>query len=78
MVPDACNCKYGNTGNCTEDYGWNNHTLGEFVSWAVGKGVSRLAIWRADIYPAYCTRDGDGVDPWTYPILEEFLRGGGI
>ena len=64
---------YGNTGNCTGNYGWTEATLTSFVQWVSGKGIGRLAIWRADIYPMYCSPAG--VAEWFYPILTAFLKG---
>lgn len=64
---------YGNTGNCTGNYGWTEATLTDFVQWVAGKGIDRLAIWRADIYPKYCSPSG--VESFFYPILTSFLKG---
>jgi hypothetical protein len=51
VVPTACACVYGNSGNCTGDYGWTEDSLTGFLGWVASKGVSSIAIWRADIYP---------------------------
>lgn len=77
MVPKACQCVFGNTGNCTGDYQWTSDSLSSFVSWLALQGVQRLAMWRADIYPSYCAdaKGNDiGVDEWTFPILTGFLQ----
>lgn len=74
MVPSACRCVYGNSGNCTGNYEWTEDTLGTFVSWVHSKSIKHLAIWRSDIYPAYCIPEG--VEQWTYPILKSFLSNG--
>jgi hypothetical protein len=71
VVPAACHCVFGNTGNCTGDYGWTEATLAQFVQWLESKGVVRLAIWRADIYPAYCVPLG--VESWMFTIIKQFL-----
>ena len=38
IVPAACNCVFGNWGNCTGDYGWTEDTLSTFVHWVASKG----------------------------------------
>lgn len=42
------------------------------MQWVSRKGIGRLAIWRADIYPAYCSPAG--VVEWFYPIITAFLK----
>ena len=69
VVPDRTFSR--NTGNCTGDYGWDPATLGSFVDFVRAQGVTRLAVWRADIYPSYCTPEG--VAPWMFPIFASFL-----
>ena len=51
VVPPECHCVYGNTGNCTGDYAWTQQTLTSFLNWIASKGVTQVAVWRADIYP---------------------------
>ena len=42
----------------------------DFGSFLVGKGVTQLDIWRADIdKPTDCT------EPWVFEVAEQFLNG---
>lgn len=73
MVPAECHCVYGNTGNCTEDYNWTEPTLASFLSWVQAQGIQTLAVWRTDIYPAYCLPSG--VQPWFMDAVKSFVCG---
>eukprot|EP00041_Stephanoeca_diplocostata_P024513 m.623192 g.623192 ORF g.623192 m.623192 type:complete len:310 (-) comp22544_c1_seq5:1480-2409(-) len=73
MVPSECHCVYGNAGNCTEDYDWTETTLKAFLSWIQEQGIGSVAVWRADIYPAYC--DPSGIEPWFVGAVRSFLEG---
>jgi hypothetical protein len=48
--------------------------LCSFTTWCAAQGISKLAVWRADIaallykLPHYC-----GIVGWTYPLLEAFM-----
>lgn len=60
----------------TDDYKWTSDAMNKFVSTLIGHNITKISIWRADIaallykQPHYC-----GVEPWTFPILEQFIQG---
>ena len=72
VVPPECNCVYGNSGNCTGDYAWTQQSLTSFLDWVESKGVTQLAVWRADIYPRYC--QPSGVQSFMFDVFHDFLH----
>ena len=79
VAPASCHCTFGDTGNCTADYGWTQQSLSAFVRWSADRGVRGLAVWRTDIYPRYCnTSDGSppGISSFMLPVFDAFMNAG--
>ena len=72
MVPAGA-CASVN-GLLTGDYGWSQSSLQSFLGWVSSRGISKLAIWRADIAALlYKQEHYCGIESWMLAQFASFL-----